>query len=228
MTEKMSILSTNNILICINTCDRDKDSLSRLKDSDWYRYCQECSNIKIITYSAKKLEDGIDFNYIDSIRHMFLNTVESYDNLSIKTFKMLSACNLSFSFDFLLKVDCRIIDNLHNNTSDLFSFENFLKAFFNETLFADYGGFTPIIGTTNNSFRQWASSKKLFVLPEIFLNEIGINSLPSNYWAGGAYCLSSQCVEKIIKQTKLFESCKNLMGGCEDLCVGIAVNYERH
>lgn len=175
-------------------------------------------------YFSGSLDGDCDFeiNLNDNI--LTVNSIEGYGNLSEKTFKMLKACETSIAFDFLIKIDSKIIENMHNKTSDLFSFDNFTKCFYNETIFSDYGGFTPINGTTITSFRNWASSKKLFVLPEIFLSNHNLDSFPSHYWAGGAYCLSSENVKKIIKKSKLFEDCKNLIGGCEDLCVGIACN----
>lgn len=222
----MSILSTSNILICINSCDRDIDSVNRLKESDWYKDCISRDNITVLFYYANPNLENNNFYYSAQDSKLELKTEESYENLSGKTYEMLSSCSTIFHFDFLLKVDCRIIDNLHNKTSDLFSFENFNKCFYNESMIKDYGGFTPIIGNTIEGFRNWAYSKKLFVLPEIFVSNHCPNGLPDHYWAGGAYCLSREYVKKIIKQKKLFEDCKNLMGGCEDMCVAIACDYE--
>jgi hypothetical protein len=223
-TEAMSILSTSEILICINSCEKDIGSVDKIKKSDWYKYCESKDNITIISYYADPSPDKSDFHYDASSKILRLNTEESYDNLSIKTFKMLSCCSTIFDFDFVLKIDCRIIENLHNQTSPLFSFENFKKCFYDESMFKDYGGFTPIIGSTIEGFRNWASSKKLFVLPEIFISNHSLSGLPDHYWAGGGYCLSKGYVSKVIKQKDLFEDCKNLMGGCEDMCVGSACN----
>lgn len=224
----MSILSTSDILICINSCERDLKSVEKIKESDWYKHCNSKENIRVVFYYADPSLGKDDFHYETNTEILKLNTEESYDNLSIKTFKMLSCCSTIFHFDFLLKIDCRIIDNLHNHTSPLFSFENFKKCFYDESMFDDYGGFTPIIGSTVEGFRNWASSKKLFVLPEIFISNYSLDGLPDHYWAGGGYCLSKKYVSKVIKQKDLFEDCKNLMGGCEDMCVGIACNYEKN
>jgi hypothetical protein len=222
----MSILSTSKILICINSCERDIDSILKLKESEWYKDCKARDNITIVFYYADPSLGQDDFVHKPSSFELKLNTEESYDNLSIKTFKMLSSCSTIFDFDFLLKVDCKIIDDQHNSTSSLFSFENFNKCFYDESMFKDYGGFTPIVGSTVESFRNWASSKKLFVLPEIFISNHNLDGLPNHYWAGGGYCLSKIYVNRIIEQENLFRECKNLMGGCEDICVGIACNYE--
>lgn len=221
----MSILSTSKILICINSCERDHGSVQKLKNSNWYKDCAERSNIDFIFYYADPMI-GCDFIHNTKELELKIKTEESYNNLSTKTIKMISSCLEISDFDFILKIDCRIIENLHNHTSSLFSFENFTKCFYNESMFKDYGGFTPIIGTTITGFRDWASSKSMFVLPEVFESIHCPHGLPKHYWAGGGYCLSRSNAEKVASQKELFEDCKNLMGGCEDICVGIACNYE--
>ena len=51
----MSTLSTNKILICIYTCEKDIDSLNKLKDTNWYKDVSINSNNRILNIFADPL-----------------------------------------------------------------------------------------------------------------------------------------------------------------------------
>ena len=223
MKEKMSTLSTSKILICIYTCKRDAESVAELKDTDWFKDVSSRDNFEIIEVLA---DPSIKEEYAFKNNILTLKTEESYDNLCIKTYKMIDACSKLFNFDYLLKIDSNIIKNRHNKTSMLFSFEYFLKKFYNEGIIGEYNGLTPVQGNTIQQFRNWASMKKLFVMPEALISEIGESKWVMEYWAGGCYCLGQESVKKIASQKKMFHRFKNLMGGCEDMAIGTALNYE--
>ena len=216
----MSTLSTNKILICIYTCEKDIDSLNKLKDTNWYKDVSINSNNRILNIFADPL---INKKYILQGNCLKLNTQESYNNLCIKTYKMLEACRELFDFDYLLKIDSNIIENRHNKTSHLFSFEYFIHKYYNTGVIGEYNGLTPIMGNTVKQFKSWANSKKLSVMPESLLSKLGANKWPMNYWAGGCYCLGKKSIDKILKQKNLFLDFKNLMGGCEDMAVASAL-----
>jgi hypothetical protein len=216
----MSSSFTSEILICINYCDKDLASLDKLRASSWYKDCESNPNVTIIEYKADPSLGDNDFSFCG--KNLVVNTSESYDNLCIKTLKMLNACHTALSFDFLIKIDCTIIEGRHNHISDLFSFENFVKTFYSNTLFQEYEGCVPITHSSVGSFRAWASSKKLFVLPEILLSKYDLEILPQHYWAGSCYCLQQNIIAKILEQDNLFKDFQELMGGCEDLCIGLA------
>jgi hypothetical protein len=220
MKEKMSTLSTSKILVCIYTCAQDAESVAELKDTDWFKDVSSRDNFEIIEVLA---DPSIKEEYSFKNNILTLKTEESYDNLCMKTYNMIDACSKLFDFDHLLKIDSNIIKNRHNKTSMLFSFEYFLKKFYNEGVFGEYNGLTPIQGNTVEQFRNWASSKKLFVMPEVLISEIGESKWATNYWAGGCYCLGQKSIQKVIAQKKLFQKFKNLMGGCEDMAVASAL-----
>lgn len=220
MTETMSTLSTSKILVCIYTCEKDRSSLEKLKSTDWYKDISSRNNFQAIDVFA---DETINEEYQIKNNTLTVKTQESYDNLCIKTYKMIQACDQLFDFDYLLKIDSNIIENRHNKTSMLFSFEYFLEKFYNSGVIGEYNGLTPIIGNTIHSFRNWANSKSLFVLPEVIISELGDDRWPNSYWAGGCYCLGIDSISKILQQKSLFDKFKNLMGGCEDMCIAIAL-----
>ena len=216
----MSILSTSKILVCIYTCKQDAESVSELKETEWFKDISSRNNFQCIEVLA---DEKIDQEYVFGNNVLTLKTQESYNNLCIKTYKMIEACKDLFEFDFLLKIDCNIIKNRHNKTSMLFSFEYFLEKFYNQGVIGEYNGLTPIQGNTLQQFRNWASMKKLFVMPEALISDIGESKWATDYWAGGCYCLGKKSINKIIKQENLFKKFKNLMAGCEDMAIGSAL-----
>ncbi len=208
---------SDKILCCLYTCQKDSDNLSNLKSTAWYQsITTHPQTIKVLDVYADP-SIGADYTYAGNI--LTVNTEESYDNLCIKTYKMLSACHSLFDFDYIVKIDANIIANNHNETSQLFSFEHFLEKFKNKGIIGEYNGLTPIKNNTVSTFRNWASMKKMFVMPEALISDIGKDKWPTEYWAGGCYCLGRKSVEKILTQKNLFEKFKNLMGGCEDMAI---------
>jgi hypothetical protein len=211
----------NKILYCLYTCDRDRHNLSTLKSTDWYKSTKDHpETVEILDVYA---DPSIGGPYTCAGNTLTVNTEESYDNLCIKTYKMLKSCYDLFIFDYLVKIDANIIANNHNRTSHLFSFEYFLEKLQKEGIIGEYNGLTPIKPNTISTFRNWASMKKIFVMPEALISDIGEGKWPKQYWAGGCYCLGKKSVEKVLKQKDLFDKFKNLMGGCEDMAVACAL-----
>ena len=122
----MSTLSTSKILICIYTCNRDAESVAELKDTDWFKDVSSRDNFEIIQVLA---DPSIKEEYAFKNNILTLKTEESYDNLCIKTYKMIDACSKLFNFDYLLKIDSSIIKNNHISVSPAFSFYNFENKF---------------------------------------------------------------------------------------------------
>lgn len=217
----MSTLSTSKILVCIYTCEKDRSSLEKLKSTDWYKDISSRNNFQTIDVFA---DESINAECKLKNNTLTVKTEESYDNLCIKTYKMIQACDQLFEFDYLLKIDSTIIENTHKDISFLFSFEYFLKKFYSDGVIGEYNGLTPITNNTIGSFRNWANSKSLFVLPEVIISEHGEKSWPKNYWGGKCYCLSKRNIFKILSKKSIFLQFKNLMGGCEDMCIRFSLN----
>ena len=216
----MMINDNNTILFCLYTCEADEPSLHKLKETDWYKELSTKSNTKFIEIYA---DPDISSRYILCGNRLTVKTEESYDNLCIKTYKMIEACSREITFDYLVKLDCNIIENRHNKTSNLFSFEYFIEKFNDPGIIGEYNGLTPIKNNTVSTFRNWASMKKIFVMPEALISDIGEDKWPTEYWAGGCYCLGKKSVAKILKQKELFYKFKRLMGACEDMAIAAAL-----
>jgi hypothetical protein len=216
-TGKMYTLSTSRILACIYTCEGDKQNLSLLKQTDWYKTYSSMSNFKFIDVYAS---EGIECDYLLKGSMLTVKTKESYDNLSVKTIQMIKSCRELFDFDFLIKIDSSIISDASSKVHDIFSFENFVSQFDDKFLSEDYNGYVPIMGNTIDSFKGWARSKNLTVMPELIFGSLGYDNWPSRYWGGKCYILSNTSIDKLIKNEDLFHVFKDHMGACEDFCVG--------
>ena len=213
----MYTLSTSRILVCIYTCEQDSENLFLLKNTDWYKSYSSMSNFKFISVYAS---EDIESDYLLSGSKLTVKTKESYDNLSVKTIQMIKSCKELFNFDFLIKIDSSIISKASSEIHDVFSFNNFLSKFNDDFLEQDYNGYVPIIGNTIESFKGWARSKNLTVMPELIFGSLGYENWPSKYWGGKCYILSNNSVDKLIKNEDLFHVFKDHMGACEDFCVG--------
>lgn len=216
----MSTLSTSKILICIYTCESDIDSLNELKETEWYKEYSKYDNIKIIDVYA---DENISEEYNYNNNELTVKTKECYENLSIKTYKMIETCINLFDFNFLLKLDSAIIKNKYNHINSKFSFEYFVKNFKSGKIIKEYGGCCPILETSIDSLAHWSLNKGLESSPSLFSMSIG-GELPQYYWAGSSYCLSRKNCLKTIKNKDIFIKAKDYMCGIEDLSVGICIN----
>lgn len=213
----MFTLSTSRLLICIYTCEQDSENLNKLKNSDWYKQYSCLPNIKFIDVYAS---EDIESTYHLSGSVLKVRTRESYDNLSVKTIEMIKSCKDLFDFDFLIKIDSSIVSDASSKIHHLFSFENFVSNFNDSFINKDYNGFVPILGNTVDSFKRWARSKKLTVMPELLFGSMGYDNWPEKYWGGKCYCLSNDSINKLIKNEDMFYLFRDYMGACEDFCIG--------
>jgi len=219
----MNLQIDKKILICIYTCKKDRDLMLELKSSEWYKSCEKNPNIQFIDVYA---DESPNESFMANDHELIVKTQESYDNLCIKTYEMIKSCLSFFDFDILIKLDASIINDKHVSVSSVFSFNNFINSFENGFfLREEYGGYAKIEGNSIGSFRNWASSQGLFVLPEALFSEIGQDKWPSWYWSGKCYSLSRDLCEKVVSYPDVFEKFKNLMGGCEDFCVACSLKH---
>ncbi len=216
----MSTLSTSKILICIYTCEQDIESLNKLKQTQWYKKYSNYKNIKIIdVYADENINDIYNYNN----NELTVKTEEAYLNLSIKTYRMISACVDLFEFDYLIKVDSAIVKDIYKANDHRFGLDYFVKKFSSGKIISEYGGCCPILGTTPDILESWATKKGMESSPSLFFMTLS-REPPQHYWAGSCYCLSKANCEKILNQEYIFEKAKDYMCGIEDLSVGLAVS----
>ena len=212
----MSTSYTSKTLICINTCLEDAESLHKIQQTDWFKKVKNSENYKVISVLSDPTVSA-SFTYEDKL---IIKTEESYTNLCMKTYYMVDYFLQNTEHQYFIKVDCNLINGNHDDVSHLFSFDNFVDKFNSGSFEEEYGGACPILGTNPNHLRHWAASKNLTIMPELLLCELGIEEFPIKYWAGSSYSLSRGSAQKLHNTKKAFESFKNLMAGCEDLCFG--------
>lgn len=94
-------------LICINTCEKDKEHLEHLKNSDFYKKLKENNNIGILEYYRGSDET----KFHDAQLHLYGD--ERYDKLHIKTYEMIQWCIQNLRFNRLVKLDCNFLTYTH-------------------------------------------------------------------------------------------------------------------
>jgi hypothetical protein len=211
---------TNKVLVCVYTHKGDHVNLEKLKRTAWYLHYSKLSNFTFIDFYGDSINSGGTNNSV------ILEAEDDYSKLSIKTIKMVEYSVNNIDFDFLVKIDSSIVSDAHVSSSNLFSFDNFIRKFNSNFFNLEYNGYVPILRNTFKSFRSWAASKKLAVMPEILFQDIGLDMWPNSYWGGKCYSISLQCCHALINNKPLFYRFKELMGGCEDLCVGTVLRKE--
>lgn len=217
----MSTLSTSKILICIYTCEKDVEYLNKLKDSNWYKKYSKRKNIQFIDVYA---DNDIDEPYLYRNNELTVKTEEAYENLSIKTYKMISACVDLFDFDYLIKLDSSLINYDYGRLDFRFTFDYFTQKFSEGHLTSkDYSGCILILGQNIETLKCWSLSKNLDTSPSLFLTMCSINTLP-DYWSGKTYSLSKTACKKVLKKKHIFELAKEYMAGIEDLSIGICAS----
>jgi len=203
------ILKNKKIILCIYTCEKDREKLNLLKKSNWYSHYSKYRNIKFIEVYA-----GNNILSFEN-KKLLLNTEESYSNLSMKTYHMIDFVYKNFDFDYFMKLDCGIINRPTKIRQ--FTFNNFVNNFENKLFYREYDGVLNVENHTFKSIHGWANGKGFFVDPEsIFIKE---NNIP-DFWGGNCYVLDKNNCGIISNNKQNFQLFKDKMAGCEDLCVG--------
>tara|TARA_B100000282_G_scaffold123669_1_gene88189 strand:+ start:1950 stop:2819 length:870 start_codon:yes stop_codon:yes gene_type:complete len=201
-------------LICIYTCEKNKNSLFKFKQTRFYNEIKKSDKFKIIEVYA----DGKKTHYDNN--KLILDCEENYSQLSIKSFKMIFECVEKFSFDKLIKIDCNIFEYKTNEYGFPYEILNNLlcETEIKNLVFSenknDYFGSMLSFSQSENSLKKWANVKNLKVSCLKWQHRV-------LFFTGKCYCLSRNFCEYIKNNGKQDSEyfAKNY-GGVEDLYVG--------
>lgn len=199
-------------IVCIYTCLKDENKLNVFKNTPLYKKLIDSPHIVLEVYSNSDENKQIG-------NKLFLRGNDSYGELSIKTYEMISYCVKNYKFDNIIKIDSSLC---YDETLETESWrKNFtpeaIEKFVERKNLNDYDG---VLNTsvTQDSFKQWAIRKKLKV--SCVKSLIGSTTL-NRFYLGKCYSISykfaSYIMKKYKKESYLY---KERYGGIEDLFIG--------
>lgn len=201
-------------LICIYTCEKDKESLKRFKTTNLYKFISKSKKFQVIEVYAGANTTKLNNN------KLLLSCEEDYSNLSIKTHEMIKECVRRFKFDYLIKIDCNVLEYEQNNYSipteiiGDFCDEDTLINFMSYNQNNDYFGAMISNAGSEDSLKIWSRQKKLKTKSLEFNHRVP-------FFIGKLYSLSRNFCEFVSsnddKESKFF---KKYYGGIEDLYIG--------
>lgn len=199
-------------VVCIYTCLKDENKLNVFKNTSLYKKLIDSPHIVLEVYSNSDKNKQIG-------NKLFLRGNDSYNELSIKTYEMISYCVKNYKFDNIIKIDSSLCydETLETEKWRKNFTPNVIQKFVEKPNFNDYDGilYTTL---TQNTFKQWALRKKLKV--NCVKSLIGKDTFNS-YFVGKCYSVSYIFANFIANKCKnrayLF---KSNYGGIEDLFIG--------
>ena len=206
-------------LLCVYTCERDREYLNRLKQTPLYAYLKQDSRYRIIeVYSDPRLAAP---HFTGD--QLYVACPEQYTSLSIKTHLMVTAC-MSIEFDTLLKLDSTIVgygakpQRKRANMLAALTPRAVRAAIEQDSFFEpDYNGLIKQRVSERN-FAQWMHTKNIACdYRQVFRS--GQNT--PEYFIGKFYTLSRRFCRYIADNGRpMALEHERHLGGSEDLMIG--------
>jgi len=210
------------VLICLYTCADHLRFHDQFHLSNIGMFLKSINNSKLINVFA----DGAINSPLMQENDLYLDTKESYINLSLKTYKMIKYCVQRFEFQYLMKIDLSSgIEQLNTNPAvanrvrDQEVMVNFLgdvNTKIQERKLEDYTGW-KLINANKDGIERWAKNRGLQIdFDHVFADEI----IPP-YFSGKCYLLSKAFANYVAKSGAVMaqEHTQHLTGS-EDLMIG--------
>ena len=143
-----------DILIAINSCEKDSQHLDRLKSTEFYAMLQSNPDIGIFEYYRGS--DEVKFQN----QQLHLTGEERYDKLHVKTYDMIKWATSNLSFNRLVKLDCNFMSYTHvgeRTRKKICGLDRVNRAIFKQK-------FAPYLGSNGREFllrdfRAWSNQK---------------------------------------------------------------------
>ena len=217
------------ILIAINSCERDREHLEKLKASEFYSVLEKDSAIGIFEYYRGSNE--VKFEN----QQLHLTGEERYDKLHVKTYDMIKWATSNLSFNRLVKLDCNFMSYSHvgeRTRKKICGLDRVNRAIFKQK-YADYTGSNGREFLLRD-FRAWSKQKGIVTqLDEPTWLTDGIW-----YYCGKCYRVSYKFAKFIAEQDICSEmlkqhDVKNILGhhpfAIEDVMIGRMYSaFEEH
>ncbi len=211
-------MAGKKILVLIYSCAAHCHLEESLLRSSWCEQVRRLANTRLMIVRAAP---SLECSHIVG-DYLWVKAEESYAKLSIKTHAMFYALDrLGIDFDYVVKLDVSLVhyspDHQIDKIATKLTFERFEMSFWEESLFAEYGGIALMTDHTEGRILHWAKVKGLRVCPE---KAFGSESIPP-FYQGKCYTLDRKVARYIAKKGAVMSQihCQYL-GGAEDLMVG--------
>lgn len=214
-------------LLCIYTCEADREYLEALGQTRFYARVSAADNIRVLTVFADPALD----RPIERDGRLILNCEEDYRNLSVKTQAMLNYCHERFAFDYLLKLDCTLVDyasrpsnRSHEMLRQVLTLDKVERLIFDPAFYdGEYLGLYWQ-AASREGIANWARVKKL---PPPDLEGIFGERRELSYYAGKFYALSRRFCGFVARHGQaMAREHRQVLNGSEDLMIGRL--YERY
>ena len=189
-----------DILVCINSCEKDTHHLNLFKESELYRKFQKSENIGILEFYRGNEKPGFEAGKI------LLTGDERYDKLHIKTYDMIKWCVENLKFNHLVKLDCNFMTYTHvgeRTRRRICGEDRVDRLVYHHRRNKSYDG-TNGRSFRLRDFRAWSKQKQIVTL----LEEPYWLSEELWYYCGKAYKVSYDFAKFIATS----ERCKHIVG----------------
>ena len=217
-----AIKSELKVLICLYTCADHVRFHDQFHLSCIGMFLKSINNSKLINIFA---DDAIKSPLMQK-NDLYLDTKESYSNLSVKTYKMIQYCVQRFKFHYLMKIDLSSgIEQLNtdpavaNRVSDQEVMVNFLKGVITklqESNLEDYTGW-KLINANKDGIERWAKNRGL----QTEFDHVFADGIIPPYFSGKCYLLSKAFANYVAKNGAIMaQEHTQHLAGSEDLMIG--------
>jgi hypothetical protein len=209
---------TSALLVCIYTCERDRDFLGAFYESPPGRHLLQRPGARLLeVYADPDIPHSFHAN-----NQLFLRSTESYETLCLKTLEMIRYCVRNFDFVRLLKIDVTVVRTSFQGREykgrvplDLTRLADFLA---NLPAWKHYGGFLERKEVSREKAEKWAAKKGGKI---DFEKVFGSGPMPP-FFSGKCYYVSRPLAEFIDKHGDVIagEHIAYLVGAEEDVMIG--------
>ena len=208
-----------DIIICVYTCERDKEHLVNFYKRKWVQKYMSNPRIKFINVYA---DDSISTPWVMREDDLIVKSEERYDKLSLKSYKMIAAITQFTKFKSLIKVDC---DLEYANSKYTTLIDSIIEC----KSTPDYKG-ARMLGI-DREFRRWLWNNDRIKYNKDKMKRFNRRFLwtslrPKAFWTGPIYSLNYDFCRYIVNYGSKIADILAKFGGMED--VMIASYYKRY
>ena len=216
-----------SIVVAIYSTKNSKDN-DAILNTKWYKYIKENKEyICYFVYANPEIESEF-LNYVDSKNRNILEVkcFEKYENLSIKTYKMIDSLISLHPFNYFIKIDSSIISYSRGDYKSKFmsNIDSILenKTFLNKDYFGINFQECSYEGAIN-----WLENEKKYTTDQYdkdYLKEVFKENV--KYYSGKMYGLSYfNCLKVLDNKDKAYEFAEKIIG-IEDIFIAKSVSKQ--
>ena len=208
-----------SLLACVYTCEAHRDLLERFYSSEVGNLLRETPGVRVVEVYA---DPGVAASHLDG-NSVVLRSNESYQELSIKTHRMIEFSVRNFGFDNLLKIDITTVmtqaelgspEYSERKAMDMAAIAEFMRL---ADYGRDYAGFVLHERAGREGAENWARKKGMEI---DYARLFGDGPMPP-FFSGKCYVISRRFAEFIARfGADVADEQYRYFLGSEDVMVG--------